>query len=252
VLTIELLHNGRHVATAGISGAHVLTAQVWFVNVREPHELHALLRGADWDTEPRVHLVWVEDEPLAIGDEVNVRVAESDDPIEAPRDSYPSEPFPPLVETADSLRERIAGLQRRIAAIEALVERNRDRPVHRSAEALRFDVSATGVGRALIGLPSRGSLGVNLTSFVRDDGLRRLSLEVGGVDDELDSFTWFTGHTLNVPADVRVNVLGGGDIDSPTRQSDRPPESDDQIAWLRGEIARVEARLRTRFPDDEA
>lgn len=87
-----------------------------------------------------------------------------------------------------------------------------------------------------------GIVNAHVMSIHRVGEDRELSLYVGGTDTEQRHYEWVVSE-LALPAFVRVRILGPGEVDAPTRQSDRPPYSDEQIEYLRELIEEDRAKL---------
>jgi len=238
--SISLFHRGVRVATASISGRHVLMANVVHYDVPQqgkPAKRWASLHGLDKNAVPGTSRTWVH-VAVEIGDELEIRVAEGDD-CDPPVRSHPERMRGPDDDmTEDKQRESIVAMEERIAAVEALVVRRANEPLHRTASSARFEVFVDGVKRFTAGVPGAGMLSLHVKSVFGGDFTEpEVLTSVSGMDSDVEElfYNW-PEEALRVPAVVRVVVLGPGEVDPPATATDRPPGSDEYIAYLRDEF----------------
>jgi hypothetical protein len=161
------------------------------------------------DSDENRHSKWPSVQP-SIGDELLIRIAENAAIVDSRR---PCDFQPPTAEpdTVDGILEAIRDYEEGIRLIKARVEANRDRPVHRAAEVVRFDVSVDGVRRCVAGVPRDGVLTARVESIWRvGEEEPYLRLQVGGMDGEQRFYEWVTFEALPVPSVVRVAIRGRG------------------------------------------
>ena len=89
MIALEVLRNGDKLCTAGLRGGHVLTVILQSV-LRSGRGQEIGIDVGGLSSETRMHHRWAEHLPLKVGDEIRVRIVDTDE-IDLPTRTYSAE-----------------------------------------------------------------------------------------------------------------------------------------------------------------